>query len=333
MENELLSIIVPVYNVEGYLNRCVLSLVNQTYANKEIILVDDGSTDKSGIMCDEFAEKYSAIRVIHKKNGWQGEARNYGLDCCNGSYVSFVDPDDWLELDGCEKLIHELERTDADFVIGEFIIEYDDRTVPPRNTDAYEMNGHKAAYLNLNKNYICTNSSCNKIYKRDFIGNQRFPLKKKFEDTFFIHDALLKASKVYKTGIPFYHHYQRLGSTTHHIFSQWHFHLVEAYEAYYDRITDTYPELEPYCAARLVENSIYCINGALSSEEGDFSEKMAYYAKLIKKFPVFRVMKYKDAAWTYRLLAQHLIIKLSFHLYKELHKCKRWMANYYKKHV
>lgn len=323
MSNKLLSIIVPVYNVADYLERCVLSLLNQTYDKKEIILVDDGSTDNSGIICDELADRYSVIRVIHKKNGWQGEARNYGLEACKGAYISFIDPDDWIELDGCEKLIYELERTGSDFVIGEFIIEYEDKTVLPRDTRAYEMNGHEAAYLNLNKYYICTNSSCNKIYRRSFIGTQRFPVGKKFEDTFFLQESLLKAKKVYKSGIPFYHHYQRPGSTTHHSFSEWHFHLVEAYELHYEQIGNVYPDLKPYCAARLVENSIYCINAALSSEGGKYLEKTAYYAKLLKELPVFSSLRHKDAVWTMRLVIQHLMIKLSFPLYKILHKVKR----------
>jgi len=95
--NQLISVIVPVYIVEPYLDRCVQSIVNQTYKNLEIILVDDGSPDNSPAMCDAWAEKDSRIRVIHKENGGVSSARNAGLDMATGSYITFVDADDWLE--------------------------------------------------------------------------------------------------------------------------------------------------------------------------------------------------------------------------------------------
>ena len=95
----LISVIVPIYNTELYLDKCMQSILNQTYRNLEIILVDDGSTDNSSQMCDLYAGKDSRIRVIHKENGGQSSARNVGLNVCTGDYISFVDSDDWIELD------------------------------------------------------------------------------------------------------------------------------------------------------------------------------------------------------------------------------------------
>ena len=94
---DLVSVVVPVYNVEKYLNRCVESIVNQTYKNLEIILVDDGSLDNCPVMCDEWAKKDNRIKVIHKKNGGVSSARNAGIDKSNGKYISFIDPDDYIE--------------------------------------------------------------------------------------------------------------------------------------------------------------------------------------------------------------------------------------------
>lgn len=97
MENDLISVIVPIYNVEKYLQECLDSIINQTYKNLEIILVDDGSTDNSGIICNEYAKKDNRIKVIHKKNGGLSSARNAGMDECSvGGYITFVDSDDWL---------------------------------------------------------------------------------------------------------------------------------------------------------------------------------------------------------------------------------------------
>lgn len=114
----MFSIIVPVYNVEKYLTQCIESLICQTYSNIEIILVDDGSRDRSGKICDEYMQKDSRIKVIHKNNEGLGMARNSGLECVTGEYVTFVDSDDFLKKDAIEKLVDGIKIYDADTVIG-----------------------------------------------------------------------------------------------------------------------------------------------------------------------------------------------------------------------
>ena len=111
---ELVSIIVPVYNTDKYLYQCVKSLLNQTYADIEIILVDDGSKDDSGRICNEFAKKYQRIKVIHKENAGLGYARNSGLKLATGKYVTFIDSDDWADPDLIQKLIMGLKESEAD---------------------------------------------------------------------------------------------------------------------------------------------------------------------------------------------------------------------------
>ena len=116
MKREFISVIVPVYNVEYYLKQCLDSIVNQTYRNLEIILVDDGSTDSSGDICDEYAQIDARIKVIHKENGGLSSARNAGLDVCTsgGELIAFVDSDDWLELDMFEVLYTNLKEKNVD---------------------------------------------------------------------------------------------------------------------------------------------------------------------------------------------------------------------------
>ena len=111
-----ISIIVPVYNVEKYLERCVKSIQNQTYSDLEIILVDDGSPDSSGALCDQYAKEDKRIKVIHKKNGGLSEARNYGIEAATGSYIMFIDSDDWIDLDMAEMLCKLSNKYDADIV-------------------------------------------------------------------------------------------------------------------------------------------------------------------------------------------------------------------------
>ena len=119
---ELISIIVPVYNVEQYLDDCLISIINQTYKNIEIILIDDGSTDKSGKICDEYAKKDSRIIVIHKENGGVSSARNAGLRIAKGAYIGFVDPDDWIAEDMYEVLYSNAKKYDADVSVCKYKI-------------------------------------------------------------------------------------------------------------------------------------------------------------------------------------------------------------------
>lgn len=105
MKKPLISVIVPIYNVESYLNRCVESIVNQTYQNLEIILVDDGSPDNCPQICDDWARKDSRIKVIHKENGGLSDARNAGMNIATGEYISFIDSDDYVALDFCETML------------------------------------------------------------------------------------------------------------------------------------------------------------------------------------------------------------------------------------
>ena len=118
MNSPLITVIVPVYNVERYLPRCIESILRQTYTNFELILVDDGTPDRSGIICDRYAEKDSRIKVIHKENGGVSTARNVGIDVANGEWITFVDSDDWVTDDCLETLLHPLQQDDYDLVVG-----------------------------------------------------------------------------------------------------------------------------------------------------------------------------------------------------------------------
>lgn len=131
--DELISVIVPIYRVEKYLHRCINSIINQTYKNLEIILVDDGSPDNSGSICDEYAKRDKRIKVIHKKNDGLGSARNSGLDCASGIYVTFVDGDDYIGVGHIETMYRCIQVSNADTCIGGYTKAYIDREVKHQN--------------------------------------------------------------------------------------------------------------------------------------------------------------------------------------------------------
>lgn len=130
-----ISIIVPIYNVEKYLCYCLDSICNQTFKDWECLLIDDGSTDKSGRICDQYAHKYNQIKTFHKKNGGVADARNYGLKHAIGKYIMYVDGDDWIEADSIERLLQTANENNADLVIGDFNFVYGDKKTPYRSSE------------------------------------------------------------------------------------------------------------------------------------------------------------------------------------------------------
>lgn len=199
-----LSIIVPVYNVEKFLNKCLDSLVGQEMEDYEIILVDDGSKDASGRICDEYAEKYpELVRVMHIDNGGQGRARNFGIEEAKGEYLGFVDSDDWVETDMYPKLCQRADETGADVVVCDFMAEFDDG---------------RSEYMKacLQEHWLSSaGSSCNKIFRRSRVGEVRFPGGLWYEDFYFSAMLLLKSAHTEFIEEPLYIYRRGQESTMH----------------------------------------------------------------------------------------------------------------------
>ena len=171
----MISVIVPVYNVEPYLRKCLDSIVAQTYTDLEILVIDDGSTDRCGAICDSYAERDPRIRVFYTENRGLSAARNLGLDHATGEYIGFVDSDDWIEPDMYEVLLKKAVQTDADIVTCRFFQEYRDRTEEfpgPENEFATEGDEILRTYL-FNKR-ICQDA-WNNLYKAELFRSVRYP--------------------------------------------------------------------------------------------------------------------------------------------------------------
>lgn len=242
---EKISIIVPVYKVEKYLVRCVDSIVNQTYENLEIILVDDGSPDASGSICDRFTDP--RIRVIHKENGGLSSARNAGLDIATGDYIGFIDSDDWIDSDMFETMLRMAKEEQAEIVcVGNW--EVDSQTgekklgICPEKTEVVsgeEFTGRMFLWQG------CDSSVCDKLFKRTFFETLRYPLGQLSEDVATTYKITLQAQKVALCAKPMYYYFQHPESITKLSVSEKTFHYPEHTRVIYDYIRANHPAIEP----------------------------------------------------------------------------------------
>lgn len=212
MEN-LISVIVPIYNVENYIHKCIDSIINQTYRNLEIILVDDGSPDNCGKICDEYALKDCRIKVIHKKNGGLSDARNAGIDISTGEYLGFVDSDDYIDTDMYSVLLKNLKDNDADIsTCGRIIVTEGNETPSFKNNETVCLSSHDAIKdLFLFNNNVC-HAAWDKLYKREMFSEIRFPLGRLFEDAAIMYQVFENARKIVSTKKQMCYYIQRQGS-------------------------------------------------------------------------------------------------------------------------
>jgi len=212
--SELLSVIVPVYNVEKYLQRCVDSITSQTYKDLEILLVDDGSKDGSGLLCDRLAEKDERIKVLHQENGGLSKARNTGIDNANGSYLAFIDSDDYIHPKMFEILMDTVGKKDVQIASCDFrhVSESEEISYPEVNGYSCKVYEGDEMFDLLVKKDTQTVVQCTKVFSRDIFSDIRFPLGRLHEDVFVIHRELLACGRFAFVDLPLYYYVQRDGS-------------------------------------------------------------------------------------------------------------------------
>ncbi|WP_300699489.1 glycosyltransferase [Bacteroides sp.] len=245
---ELITVIVPIYNVEPYLRKCIDSILVQTYQHLEIILVNDGSTDNCGIICDEYAPKDARIKVIHQKNKGVSAARNIGLSQAQGTYIGFIDPDDWISPDMYQCLYNELINREADMAACGIYIATDKEIYSQKLqlTEYVEEFTSKEAILSAGKQHQIKNGPCDKLYKRHLFDQIKFPEGRFFEDTYIIVDILSRCRKIVYVTAPHYYYYQREDSTCHTYSAK---NLEDQLDAHFiksKKIKQYYPELKNF---------------------------------------------------------------------------------------
>lgn len=235
-----ISIIVPVYNAEGYMRRCVDSLLGQTYGDFEVILVDDGSPDGSGAMCDEYAQKDSRVKVLHKENGGVASARQCGIDRARGEYTIHTDPDDWVEPCMLEELYNKAKATNADMVICDFKIDENGRCIYRTQQPA---NDSAEGVLDDLLHYRLHGSLCNKLIKRTCYTefNVSFVKELNYCEDYLVCVKLLKRGiKVAYLNKAFYHYDQIVNSNS--ITRNFSIKLFELRKMFISRLEEVIPD-------------------------------------------------------------------------------------------
>ena len=246
---DLVSVIVPVYNVEQYLEKCIESICSQTFTRLEIILVDDGSTDHSSRICDEWAHKDVRIRVLHKENGGLSDARNAGIEIATGGWYMFVDSDDTITPDTIERMYGAATSHDCEMAVCNMVRIYDDGTTESFYNPVNELTiwVEQQRFETLKQPSVC-----NKLFRVDLFQNVWFPKGKFYEDTFVYHILAYRANRIALTGHNGYYYLSRresiLGQSK---YTDRYFDMVEAV---YERMT--------YLLAR--EVSLYAEEACLS---------------------------------------------------------------------
>ena len=287
----LISVIVPVYNVEAFLPRCVDSILAQTYENLEIILVDDGSPDGCGTICDGYAAKDNRVKVIHKENGGLSSARNTGLESAAGEYITFVDSDDWIEPDAYAHLLEVMDRYQVKLVCG-------------GNFDVDGATGKKTLGLCPKKEEVLSSeefvgrmflwqgfdsSACDKIYHRSLLETFRYPEGRVCEDVAITYKIVLSTDRAALSDRPFYNYYHRPGSITISTaaeISDKTFHFSQHTEQIYGYIREHHPAIEPqarYLRVRSLTHILLLLEQSEAEVRRNFAAEYRHARKELKK--------------------------------------------------
>ena len=280
IDQNLISIIVPIYNVEKYLDRCINSIINQSYKNLEIILVNDGSTDDSLKICEKYKLIDNRIKIINKKNGGLSDARNYGIDVAKGKYISFVDSDDLIHIDMYKILYDVISTKNSDIAIcrykkfninnGNYII-YDSKK-KKRNIKFNCVSNEYALGKCLNTKQF-TVSAWSKLYKRELFNNLKFPVGTEMEDWAIIVDLMIKSKKVVMINQKLYYYFYRNNSIINGKFKENDLKLENIFIRNLQLVDKNFPSLHNQAKTNLTANYFYVIDKMIKSDVVDSHKK------------------------------------------------------------
>lgn len=299
MENPLVSVIVPIYNVESYLNRCVDSLVNQTYHNLEIILVDDGSPDNCSQMCDDWTKKDSRIKVIHKENGGLSDARNAGMDLATGDVISFIDSDDWIDLKAFESILNSMKKDGSDIVsCGVKWVNEDGKLLRTDSVKEHELLNPHDAMRELLHDGKLKQHVWNKLYRRNMMENIPFEKGKYHEDVFWSYQVIGKAKSVSVIPDSYYNYVQRADSIMGESYSPKRLDALDAMQLRCDYMNKHFPDLYNDALYNYMCNCLYQLQLALRShQEKSVIQNITQRRSYGKRYLSYNHMPGKNKLW------------------------------------
>ncbi len=288
-----ISIIVPVYQVEKYLEKCVNSILEQTFTDFELILVDDGSTDHGPAMCDQYAEQDVRIKVIHKKNGGLSDARNAGIEIAQGDYLGFVDSDDYIAADMYELLYRDITKENADLAICGIYHVYEGKQPKEKENFYLVVDANRALEIIFHGNVI-SDHAVNKLYKRKIFNDLRYSVGNYHEDSIIIVDILDKCQKVVIDSKQKYYYYHRDDSITSQSFSRKHLAYITAWENNEIKVQNRTKDLDIAAHQRVCFANFLVLDKIVKSnmenevpETRDIIRYLRHNYKFILKNPIF----------------------------------------------
>jgi glycosyltransferase involved in cell wall biosynthesis len=301
--SELISIVVPVYNVEQYLQKCIDSIINQSYINLEIILVDDGSTDRSGSICDDYQNIDERILTIHKQNGGLSDARNKGLEIASGELIAFVDSDDWLPNNHIQILYDALKNNNAQLAIGKRCIVHKhihNQRQSRKTSEVILLNAEETLCRIFHYKLLTT--AWGKLYRTSLFDNIKFPVGKWFEDLDTIYRIIVKC-KIIAICDALYYYRVRPGSQQHSTFSERRLDEIEISVNLNNYIEENFPSLAVAVKSQLISSCFHVLRYLPIDVKYDRDRQ--YIISIIKKYrPI--ILKDRHArkkAWSACLLS------------------------------
>lgn len=317
----LVSVIVPVYNVESYLKRCIESILNQTYDNFEIILVDDGSTDKSVNICDDY-HKNPFIKVIHKKNGGLSSARNCGLDHNNGDYITFIDADDFVAPNYLETLVSLIINHNAEISIVGMTTTKNSKIKPLTNSSSISINPETALKRMLLEHGFSV-SATGKLYIKQLFEHNRYPEGKLYEDNGCTYKLFMKSHKIAFADIPLYYYFIRQDSITNSSFNIQKTDYITLTDEACKTIYSKYPNLKNACLNRMAVARLSILRQILNSPQNTYTQQLT--AELINFFRTHsrQILHSKDISPKIRIstmliLLNPKLIKIIGNIYEKI---------------
>ena len=315
-KNRKVSIVVPVYNVENYISRCINSLIKQSYKNLEIVLVDDGSTDLSAKICDEYKKIDSRIKVIHKKNGGLSDARNFGIDNCTGEYICFVDSDDWIEKEMIKTLIENIVDTKSDIAICGRYRAYENKE---KIIEKYKKYPKEIVFNNIiGLQYLMSfcgydMSVCDKMFKSSLFSEIRFPYGLTCEDSFTTYKLFSESKQICYINKPFYNYFFRTNSITRN--GNVNETVIKAAQEQYKFVLKNYADIKNEASSFLISAYMSVFNEYIKRNKKCM--KISLFKKESKKH-LKCALKSDNISFVKKI--QMIIFCFSSFLYKKIYK-------------